>query len=438
MRRITGVIAVAALAACSGSDQRGTDDITAPGNDRPGGAIDTAFGNGGTAMFGASSNDTVNALLATKTDATLAIGSTVVGGKTGLLLMRVGADGSLDPSFGTGGRTVSMIGQGSAEALAGGYAPDGKIVVAGSVVGADGRDSDIVLARYSSEGTLDAGFGQAGVAVHKASGGPDTAFALTFDRAGRIVVAGQCGRANLRENTRGTACVARVSANGEADAAFGPNGARLLPLRDGVESLRGVAVDARGRITAAGYSAYGAANEVTLFRLTDAGELDDDFGDFGNVTYRGRGFSDAFAMSLVDDGILVAGFSGLADGSEKDFLLARFSESGRLDARFGDGGVTTTGIGSGDDVAFALAVGDRGIVLAGYAFNGTENDMAVARYTRTGKPDGSLGTAGALTFPQRGTGVARGVVLADAAITLAGELKSGEARSAMLARVLLP
>ena len=426
---MAGVAALVALVACSGSDRRPADRDNAS---TPGGALDAAFGAGGTAIFGAGSNDTVHALLGTKTDATLAIGSSRVGDRTGLLLMRVGADGTLDASFGTGGRTVSPIGAGAAEALAAGYAPDGKIVVAGSAVGPDGRDADIALARYSSDGTLDPTFGRGGVAVHKASAGPDAAFALAFDRAGRIVVAGQCGRATQRENTRGTACVIRVSPNGEADTAFGPNGARLLPLRDGVESLRGVAVDARGRIVAAGYSAYGTANEMTLFRLTDSGGLDDDFGDLGSVTYRGRGFSDAFALSLVDDGILVAGFSGLADGSGKDFLLARFSESGRLDARFGDGGVTTTAIGPGDDVAFGLAVGDRGIVLAGYAFNGTENEMAVARYTRTGKPDGSL------TFPQQGAGVARGVVLADAAITAAGEVKNGDARSAMLARVLLP
>ena len=428
---MAGVVAVAALVACSDSDKRAADDSIAR-SDRPGVAIDSAFGNGGTAILGASSNDTVHALLGTKTDATLAIGSTLVGDRTALLLMRVRADGSLDPSFGNAGRSVSTVGAGGAEALAGGYAPDGKIVVAGSAVGGDGRDPDVVLARYSADGVLDPTFAQGGVSVHKASAGPDTAFGLAFDRAGRIVVAGQCGRANPRENTRGTACVVRVSANGEADTAFGANGARLLPLRDGVESLRGVAVDVRGRIVAAGYSAYGAANEVTLFRLTDAGVPDDDFGDLGNVAYRGRGFSDAFALSLVDDGILVAGFSGLADGSGKDFLLARFSENGRLDAKFGDGGVTTTAIGPGDDVAFALSVGDRGIVVAGYAFNGTENEVAVARYTRTGTLDGSL------TFPQRGAGVARGVVLADAAITLAGELKSGDARSAMMARVLLP
>ena len=366
------------------------------------------------------------------------VGSSLIGDKAGFLLMRVRGDGSLDPTFGTEGRTVSHVGLGSAEALAAGYTAEGKIVVAGSAANPDGGDADIALARYSADGVLDAGFGRGGSVVHRVSSGPDTAFALAVDRTGRIVVAGQCGRANVRDNTRGTACVARFSSSGEADAAFGPSGSRLLPLRDGVESLRGVAVDGRGRITAAGYSAYGTANEVTLFRLTEAGALDDDFGDLGSVTYRGRGFSDAFALALLDGGVLVAGFSGQADGTEKDFLLARFSIDGKLDPTFGDGGVTTTAIGSGDDVAFALSAGDQGILLGGYAFNGKDNDMAVARYSNAGRLDGSFGNGGTLTFPRGAMAVARGVVVAGSTITLAGELKTGDGRGAMLARVRVP
>ncbi len=438
-RRTLGVVVFClSLAACPGSDKQAPEGIgSARENSKPWGTIDTAFGAGGAAVYGVDSNDTVNAVLRTETDVTIAIGSSLTDGRPGFLLMRVRGDGSVDPAFGTGGRSVTAIGQGGAEALAAAYSPDGKIIVAGSAASADGRDVDIAVARYMADGNLDSTFGCGGVALTEVSGGADTAFALALDRAGRIVVGGQCGRANLRENTRGTACIARFSANGDVDVAFGPNGARLLPLRDGVESLRGVAVDARGRIVGGGYSAYGAANELTLFRLTEGGHLDNDFGDLGGVTYRGRGFSDAFALALDGDGVLVAGFSGQADGSGKDFLLARFSDDGRLDRKFGDGGTTMTPIGPGDDVAFALSRDDRGIVLAGYAFNGKDNDMAVARYSTSGRLDESFGDRGTMTFPRGAMAVARGIVVSHSTITLAGELKSGEGRGAMLVRVLL-
>lgn len=437
-RRTVAVVLFCALAACSGGDEKEAEGMAPAPKNRPGGAVDRAFGTGGTAVHGTESNDTFNAVLGTKTDATIAIGSSLTGGTSGFLLARVRGDGSLDPSFGTGGRTVTAIGHAGAEASAAVDAPGGRIIVAGSAVSADGGDADIALARYSADGNLDSTFGRGGVALHRVSGARDMAFALALDGAGRVVVAGQCGRTNLSANTRGTACLARFSAQGEVDLTFGPDGTRLLPLRDGVESLRAVAVDGRGRIVAAGYSAYSAANELTLFRLTEDGDLDNDFGGLGSVTYRGRGFSDAFALALDGSGVLVAGFSGQPDGSGKDFLLARFSEDGRLDRRFGDGGATTTPIGSGDDVAFALSRGDRGIVVAGYAFNGRENDMAIVRYSVAGNLDESFGNGGSLTFPQGAMAVARGLVVADSTITVAGELRSGEGRGAMLARALLP
>lgn len=333
------------------------------------------------------------------------------------------------------GRVVTPIGA-AAEAWAAVMMPDGRITVAGAAASAQG-DADLALSRYLPDGSLDATFGREGVALHKVSSGPDTAFALAIDSASRLIVGGQCGRANPQENSRGTACVARFGANGDIDISFGQNGTRLLPIRDGVESLRGIAVDSRGRIVSTGYSAYNAtSNELTLFRLTAGGELDSEFGDFGSVAYRGRGFSDGFALSLQGEGILVAGFTGAPDGTGKDFLLARFSADGRVDRKFGDQGVAMTPIGSGDDVAFALASDARGIVLAGNAFNGKENDMAVVRYSSTGKPDDSFANSGTLTIPRNAMAVARGLVLNDTTMTLGGEVKSDGGRSVLLARVL--
>ena len=436
-RGIGLVALLTVLAACSSGDEQVPVRSEPSLRSGPGGVLDSGFGNGGTAVIGATSRDTVNALLPGPTDTTVAIGSSVVGDKSGFLLMRVRGDGSLDPSFGTGGRVATAVGLGNAEGSAAAALPDGSIVVAGSAESPDGGDPDIALARYSADGALDSTFGRGGIALAKMSAGADTAFAVAIDGGSRVVVGGQCGRANARENTRGTACVVRFGANGDVDTAFGPGGGRLLPLREGVESLRGIAIDGRGRILASGYSAYGAsANELTVFRLTPSGDPDGDFGELGSAAYRGRGFSDAFAMALQGDGVLVAGFSGRRDGSGKDFLVARFSGDGQLDEKFGDGGAVMTPIGPGDDVAFALATDARGIVVAGYASNGSDNDLAVVRYSTSGRIDESFGKAGTLTVPLGGMAVARGLVVNDSKITVAGELRIADGRSAVLARIL--
>jgi uncharacterized delta-60 repeat protein len=427
---------LSALVACSGGSDGAANGTQPSVRNRPGGVVDSSFATGGGPDEAASQNEAVNAMLGTRTDATLAVGSSATGDTSGFLVMRVRGDGTPDPSFGTEGRTVTRIGQGG-EAWAAVTTPDGKITVAGSAVSAQG-DPDLALARYLADGGLDPTFGREGVTSSKASSGPDTAFALALDDASRLVVGGQCGRAASQENSRGTACVARFGADGEVDAGFGQNGVRLLPIRDGVESLRGLAVDASGRIVATGYSAYNAtANELTLFRLTAGGELDGEFGDLGSAAYRGRGFTDGFALSLQGDGILVAGFTGAPDGSGKDFLVARFSADGRLDRRFGDQGATVTPFGPGDDVAFALAHDARGIVLAGNAFNGRDTDMAVARYSTAGKLDESFGNRGTLTVPGDAPGAARGLVMTETSITLGGEARSEGRRRALLARVVL-
>lgn len=101
--RILGTVLLCALAACSSGAKKAADGVAPTPSNKPGGAIDGAFAIGGTAVSGANSNDTVNALLGTKTDATIAIGSSLIGDKAALLLMRVRGDGTLDPSLAAAG-----------------------------------------------------------------------------------------------------------------------------------------------------------------------------------------------------------------------------------------------------------------------------------------------------------------------------------------------
>lgn len=99
------------------------------------------------------------------------------------------APGDLDPTFGTGGRVTTDVAGGSDVALAVVIQPDGRIVVAGISVGASTRE-DIVLARYSTDGTLDASFGVGGLVVTDVAGSEDDGFALVQQRDGKLVVAG--------------------------------------------------------------------------------------------------------------------------------------------------------------------------------------------------------------------------------------------------------
>jgi uncharacterized delta-60 repeat protein len=111
----------------------------------PDGTLDTAFGNGGKVITQIGGNDLIMAMARAPDDPE---GKIVVAG-TGnddFALARYNADGTLDVSFGSGGKVTTPIGVRNDTAFGIALAPDGKIVVAGS--SDDGATDDFALARY--------------------------------------------------------------------------------------------------------------------------------------------------------------------------------------------------------------------------------------------------------------------------------------------------
>jgi uncharacterized delta-60 repeat protein len=70
-------------------------------------------------------------------------------------LARYDADGSLDPSFGSGGKTTTGLSDSTDKILEVTVRGDGKLVVAGYAH--NGSDYDFALARYNQDGGLDPG-----------------------------------------------------------------------------------------------------------------------------------------------------------------------------------------------------------------------------------------------------------------------------------------
>jgi uncharacterized delta-60 repeat protein len=110
------------------------------------------------------------------------------------------------------------------------------------------------------------------------------------------------------------------------------------------------------------------------------GDLDLTFGGTG-IVITSIGASDDFARSvaLQADGKIVA--AGYSNGFNEDFAVVRYNSDGTLDSSFGGTGIVTTPIGAPDDEAFSVALqADGKIVAAGYSFNGSNHDFAVVRY----------------------------------------------------------
>jgi hypothetical protein len=99
-----------------------------------------------------------------------------------------------------------------------------------------------------------------------------------------------------------------------------------------------------------------------------------------------------------------------------------FDANGWLDNSFGDGGFVTTPLGD-SATAYAIALSDDGILLAGRASIGSDAVLAVARYTANGSLDTTFGNANAHEFTEVGASpYAYGLVIqpSDGKIVVAG------------------
>jgi uncharacterized delta-60 repeat protein len=292
---------------------------------------------------------------------------------------RLMPDLTLDPTFGTDGRvSVDFFGGpdfGNALAVM----PDGGIVVVGEIANASGQQ-DFGLVRFAPNGTLDTAFGNGGRVVTDLSPTSEAPRAAAAQDDGKIIVVGVAFNVAAGELT-----MVRYLPNGSLDPGFGVDGRVFLNTYSAVPSA--VAVQPDGRIVVAGTVLFGTdAADFAVWRFESDGQLDTSFGASGRVfTDFGRRHDDARAVAVMSDGkIVVAGNTSIMQTSgTNDFAVARYETDGRLDPSFGTGGRAVTDFFGHDDQVNAVAIQQRGDILAGGIVsnpgNGTD-DFGLARY----------------------------------------------------------
>jgi uncharacterized delta-60 repeat protein len=153
----------------------------------PGGSLDGSFGAGGTVTtdFVNSLDDAAYALALQPDGKLVAAGS----GLGGFALARYNPNGSLDESFGADGKVTTVDGALIvANALV--LQPDGKLVAAG-MAWTPSTGFDFCLVRYNSDGSLDTSFGVGGkVTTNFVNSSSDQANALALQPDRKLVAAG--------------------------------------------------------------------------------------------------------------------------------------------------------------------------------------------------------------------------------------------------------
>jgi uncharacterized delta-60 repeat protein len=195
----------------------GTDDF-AVAQFNPDGAVDGSFGVGGKSAADFGGEDSAAAVALQPDGKIVVAGSTKKGPASyDFAVARIKPNGYFDNSFGTGGKvTVDFGGDDLAHAVA--LRPDGKIVVAGyTTKGTNGRDFAVV--RINRDGTIDSSFGAGGKTAAD-FGGDEIGYAVALQADGKIVVAGDTTKGTNFDDF----AVARINPNGLYDRSFGAGG----------------------------------------------------------------------------------------------------------------------------------------------------------------------------------------------------------------------
>jgi len=314
---------------------------------------------------------------------------------TTFFLLRYDSTGAPDTTFDGDGRLV-ITGPASDVAVQ----SDGMIVLGGSVLVDLGGSvsSDFAVARLNSDGTPDTTFSDDGLATADFDGHRDGGAAIALQADGKIVVAGGTGLTS----SSGNFAVARFNDDGTLDTSFAGDGTRATNLF-GREQANEVAVEADGKIVLGGRVPGKAFEDLDfgLARYNSDGTPDMTFSGDGVLRTNFSHSDSPFGLALQADGKIVA--AGAAAGpSGSDFALARYKLGGKLDPTFSKDGKLRTDFNGGNDQARAVVIQANGrIVLVGWgAPPGTSSgDFALARYRTGGKLDLSFSGDGKQLTP---------------------------------------
>jgi uncharacterized delta-60 repeat protein len=315
-------------------------------------------------------------------------------------------DGSLDPTFGTGGKswTVSSSYQTSIPARILVY-PDGRILHLATATGST------VFIRYSPNGAQDISFGVGGVrstsstvglqSIRDAALQPDGKFIVV----GEYVVGGVTGFGIFWYNE-----------DGSLDNSFDGDGKVYVRINNSTSIATSVTIAANGQIVASGQATENGDAVFGTVRLNANGSLDTGFDNDGIViTNYATGMESNPDVTVQTDGKVVVG--GVVTNTvpalgidqvhgstimKRDLGVIRYNPDGSLDAAFGTGGKTSINTYSSDEHMGGIAVRPDGKIVLGGSWEVNEDfentGFIVYRFMPNGLPDPLFGGSGYVTF----------------------------------------
>lgn len=364
------------------------------------GDLDPSFGTAGNGRvlesFGAAAPFAVTSLV--QSDGKVVIAG-AVRATSQMFVARYNSDGSLDTSFSADGFTAIAMAYGPGTVFAMLQQPDGKLVLTGNGQNNRAGDYDVVVVRLNVDGSLDSSFGTSGIAQMKDGGYDEFGAAIIRQADGKLLVAG-----SSNANRGYDFDFVRFNTDGSVDTSFGNSGRLLVDFGGNDDQANALVQQPDGSIIASGFARdSNGFSSMAVLRMSAAGALDTGFGSGGKVTVPfGSLQSAAAAVALQSDGkIVLAGAvaeptTGTTPAASTDAALARLNANGALDTSFGAGGKLSINYGGKDFLSAIIAEPSGAIDVSGrlQASTPPPNDAFVARFTAAGAVDTSFGNGG--------------------------------------------
>ena len=239
------------------------------------GSLDTTFGTDGKVI---TDFITVNELL--NSIAIQSDGKIVAGGGSGsCAIARYNTNGTLDTTFDTDGKVMTVNGTG-ANCTSVTIQADGKIVASGFATGASNADFSVI--RYNTNGSLDTSFDTDGKVLTDINAA-DNANGAAIQADGKIVLTGY-------SNSGVNFGTVRYNTDGSLDTTFDTDGKVETIAGVGSGAAKSIAIQTDGKIILAGQATVNFSGfnipVFAAFRYNIDGSLDTTFDTDGKVTTR--------------------------------------------------------------------------------------------------------------------------------------------------------
>jgi uncharacterized delta-60 repeat protein len=354
------------------------------------GSLDNTFGNNGKQTTKMGSSDDFGYSLAIQNDGKIVLaGYTSVGTNNHFAVVRYNMNGNPDSTFNGNGKQTADLGSDMQIGNSVAIQSNGKIVIAGYTLG-ETNNNDFAVARFNTDGSPDHTFDNDGILTTDFTSSDDYAGSVAIQSDDKILVAGY---SNIYSPVSVEhMVVSRYNQDGSLDNSFADSGKLEEVSKQGYTVFNATAIQADGKIVAAGLTWDGSNYDFAVVRYNTNGSPDSTFSNDGKLITDFGARDEAVSIAVQPDGKIV-----VAGNSDTQFAIARYNTDGGLDNTFSGDGKLLVSLGFADACTSVALQSDGKIVAAGYSYidaNYDSSEFAIARFNPDGTPDNTFNGTG--------------------------------------------